>query len=114
MTIEQAREQLADTVNVMLPGDLIRMEPLKSLHTLCLRHPGNCQLRLHLELERDHSTVVLSRQVQVLPSDALLREIVELTDGRANAWVSTEVGRARRAARRQSDEMVFEGGLVTA
>ena len=116
MPIEQAREQLADTVNVMLPGDLIRMERLKSLHTLCLKHPGDCQLRLHLKLERDHATVVLSRQVQVLPSDDLLREIAELTGGRANAWVSTEAGRARRAARRQSEapDAVFEGELVTA
>ena len=116
MPIEQAREQLADTVNVMLPGDLIRMERLKSLHTLCLKHPGDCQLRLHLKLERDHATVVLSRQVQVLPSDDLLREIAELTGGKANAWVSTEAGRARRAARRQSEapDAVFEGELVTA
>ena len=101
--IEQAREQLADTVNVRLPGDLIRMERLQSLHTLCLKHPGACQLRLHLDLERDHSTVILSRRVQVLPSDALLREIDELTDGKANAWVSTEATRARRAARRQPE-----------
>ncbi|MCY4352070.1 MAG: OB-fold nucleic acid binding domain-containing protein, partial [Gemmatimonadetes bacterium] len=118
MPIEQAREQLADTVNVLLPGDLIRMERLKSLHTLCLKHPGDCQLRLHLELERDHSTIVLSRQVLVLPSDALLREIAELTGGRANAWVSTEAGRARRAARRQPgnevSDAVFEEGLVMA
>ncbi len=117
--IERAREELADTVNVLLPGDFIRMERLKSLHTLCLKYPGECQLRLHLKLEHDHPTVVLSRRVQLLPSDALLREIAELTGDGAKAWVSTEAARVPRAMRRQPDDKAparagFEGELARA
>ncbi|MDP6042232.1 MAG: DNA polymerase III subunit alpha, partial [Candidatus Latescibacteria bacterium] len=123
MPIDQAREQLADTVNVLLPGELIRMDRLEALHKLCMRHPGECHVRLHLELEHEQPTVVLSRRLQVLPSDTLLQEIAELTGGQASAWVSTETGRARRAARRTVEpevngeaapDEVFEGELVPA
>jgi len=99
LPIDQARESLADTVNVLLPADAIRMERVEALRNLCLRHPGDCQLRLHLELGEDRPTIVVSRRVEVAPSDALMNEIAGLA-GVVSAWVSKEAGRARRAARR--------------
>ncbi|MCZ6634979.1 MAG: DNA polymerase III subunit alpha [bacterium] len=98
MPLEQAREQLADTVNVLLPAEWIRMERLEAIRDLCARYRGNCHLCLHLDLGDQGRTVVISRQIQVTPSDALMGEIEELTGGRAKAWVSAENG--RRAARR--------------
>jgi DNA polymerase-3 subunit alpha len=108
LPIEQARETLADTVNVLLPGDVIGLERLETLRILCQRHPGACQLRLHLDLGEGKRTIVVSRRVEVAPSDVLLGEIESLTEGRVKAWVSREAGRARRAARRIMPEPIVE------
>ena len=98
LPIDQVREALADTVNVLLPGDALRVERLEALKGLCLRHPGGCQLRLHLDLGEDRRAIVVSRRLEVSPSDGLMQEIATLTG--TSAWASREAGRARRAARR--------------
>jgi DNA polymerase-3 subunit alpha len=98
--IDQAREALADTVNVRLTGEVIRMERLEALKNLCMRFPGDCQLRLHLDVGGDHPTVVVSRRMEVAPSEMLMDEIANLAQGHVRAWASREAGRARRAARR--------------
>jgi DNA polymerase-3 subunit alpha len=103
LPIDKARESLADTVNVLLPADAIRMERMEALRNLCMRHPGGCQLRLHLDLGGDQPTIVVSRRVEVAPSDALMNDIANLA-GQIKAWVSKEAGRARRAARRVVSE----------
>jgi DNA polymerase III subunit alpha len=100
LAIDQAREALADTVNVLLPAEAIRMERLEALKNLCMRYPGACQLRLHIDVGGDHPTVVVSRRMEVAPSDGLISEICSLAEGNVKAWASREAGRARRAARR--------------
>ena len=100
LPMERARETLADAVNVLLGSEDLNAERLKNLKAIFEGHRGNCILYLYLQLEGDRPTVIRSQGLSVSPSEDLFSEIEKLTEGRARAWVSSENGRAKRAARR--------------
>jgi len=100
LPVEQAREKLADAVNVLLPTEDLAPERQEALKGVFERHRGTCALYLHLQLEESRRTVIRSRGLTVCPSEGLMSDLAALTEGRARAWVSAENGRARRAARR--------------
>ncbi len=100
LPMEQAREVLADSVNVLLPSEDVNSERLNALKALLEKYSGDCALYLHLQLEGDRRTVIRSRGLSVSPSETLVSEVAELTGGRARMWVSAENGRARRTAGR--------------
>ncbi len=98
--MEKARKELADSVNVLLPPEDLNTERLEALKALLERYKGDCALYLHLQLEGDRRTVIRSRRLSVSPSETLVSEIAELTEGRARTWVSAEDVRTRQAAGR--------------
>ncbi len=95
--LEQAREELADAVNVLLSGPNLTDEKLEVLRDIFARHEGSCSVFLHVEIDDAQRTVIRSRDLKVLPSEALFSEIDANTGARS--WVSSETVRARRSAR---------------
>ena len=99
LPIEKARKTLADAVNVLVPAEDLDTQKLEALKELTGRFEGTCTFYLHLQLGDDKRTVIRSRQIQVVCSEALVSEIRELMGARAKVWVSAEHVRSRRAAR---------------
>jgi DNA polymerase-3 subunit alpha len=95
--LEQAREEMADAVNVLLSGANLANDKLEVLRDIFARHEGSCSVFLHMEIDDSHRAVIRSRNLKVSPSEALFSEIDANTGARS--WVSSETVRARRTAR---------------
>ena len=87
LSMEHARETLADALNVKLPAEMLDAEPLGHLKSLLEGHRGGCTLYLHLELGDGKTEVIRSRALTVAPSEALISEIGAFV-GEQRAWVS--------------------------
>ncbi len=87
LSMEDARETLADALNVKLPAEMLVPEPLEQLKAMLEGHRGGCTLYLHLELGDGRTEVIRSRALTVAPSDALISEIGAFL-GERRTWVS--------------------------
>ena len=87
LSMEHAREALADALNVKLPEEMLNPEPMEQLKAMLEGHRGGCTLYLHLELGDGKTEVIRSRALTVAPSDALISEIGAFL-GERRAWVS--------------------------
>ncbi|MDE2887175.1 MAG: DNA polymerase III subunit alpha [Gemmatimonadota bacterium] len=87
LSMEHARETLADALNVKLPSEMLELETLEHLKAMLEGHRGGCTVYLHLELGDGITKVIRSRRLSVNPSEALISEIGAFL-GERRAWVS--------------------------
>jgi DNA polymerase-3 subunit alpha len=88
LPLDQAREKMADAVNVMLSGANLTEDRLKAIKGILARHQGGCSLLLHLEIDDQCRPVIRSRELKVMASTELVSEISESTGARV--WLSAE------------------------
>lgn len=84
--LESARQEMADSVNVLISGANLADEKLEALREIVARHEGTCPIFLHVEIGDSDRAVIRPRDLKVSPTEALFTEIDSNLGART--WVS--------------------------
>jgi len=77
--LAQLRVQKTNQVHLHVPAPTASREKLEELRRLCLQHPGNCPVTLHLRIpKRSDSILALPSGFEVAPTEEFLVAVERL------------------------------------
>ena len=92
-SLDEARVEMADAVNVLLAGKNLMEDRLMSLKQIAGRHEGGCSLFIHVEIDDGNRAVIKARDLKVSPTEEFINEVNGVLD--VKTWISSDVARHR-------------------